>query len=368
MSGVDEARPVRARRVVRRRDRVDDSVTWSGRTLIATLPSGRVAWLRLDPAVAQAGEVDQLRETARGAQERRAAALRSGRDALRALSSRVSADAERLTRARLDGDEALGRKLVDSNAKLDRRLSREVDRFHAGRDKVQDRHWLTARSVARRTLIDHLLIVSAAPLYAAFGRRTNPFAANNLALALLLGVWLVGDDIVDAVSGWKRRSGLFIRDTDLWSYIAPIANLLIGWLLLRRQQHERFTAGFAESFGDPAVTTALGRGLRSRELFFTFHQDIDLAEFVAPELVQDLVTFADVPAVASITAIEWAPGFVPDANARVVGLTAIVDRGVLSIEVTVAVSLRRSEPREAGAIASPVQSLRVAWIVDTRET
>jgi hypothetical protein len=343
------------------------AVEWSGRTLIATSPSGRVAWLRLDPAVAQFDEVHGLRQTVVRGQERRAAALRSGRETLRALSKRVKADAERLSGAQLRGDRRLARQLVDRHGRLDRRLSRQIEEHRANIETVQAREWAIARSLRRRGLIDDLLVTSAAPLFAAFGRRTNPFAPNNLALTLLLLVWLIGDDIVDAVSGWRRRSGMFIRDTDLWSYVAPIANFLIGWLLLRRQQHERFTAGFADSFGPP--TTVLGvSALRSREQIFIYRQDIDLTQFLAPEHIQDFVTFANVPAFATVTSVEWSPGLGQRARPRILGVSATVDRGTLTIEVSVAIDCSTDESTDWGEVSSAVESLRVAWIVDNKET
>ena len=74
--------------------------------------------------------------------------------------------------------------------------------------------------------------------------RVGPFGANNLTLTLSLLIWLVGDEIVDALFGSEEASPYPLRDTDAWSYLAPIGNLLAGWWLLGDRQHERFITGF----------------------------------------------------------------------------------------------------------------------------
>jgi hypothetical protein len=314
--------------------------------------------------------VEHLRRAAVRARRRRAAALAAERDAIRALAARVRADVERVAGARLAGRRKLGRALVDRHARLDRRLSAAAEELRARQERALAAQSTILGRLHRRSLIDDLLVASGAQLLAAFGQRRNPFAPNNLTVALLLLVWLVGDDIVDALSGGRRRSGPFARDADLWAYVAPLANLVLGWLLLRNQQHERFATGFADAFEVAVAARAAGpgRALRPGQLLFVYRQQIDLAPFVAPGHVEDFVTFADVPAVATITSVEPAPGLAPGAAPEVVGLSAAVDRGTLTIEVTAAVTGPIGELDAEYEIAPPLQSLRVAWIVDTEET
>jgi hypothetical protein len=186
-------------------------------------------------------------------------------------------------------------------------------------------------------------------------------------------VWLLGDELTDLISGAGTVFG--VRDTDIWSYISPVANVLTGLLLLRDSQTERFITGFARDFRPsfrfggalPSASAELqphGRypdGEPERQ--FTFRQELDLLPLIAPDHRGSFETFENVSAVASIAQITWAPGLEDAADRRVVGLAAVVEDGILIITVTVAVTPKKQLPRQAAVLSA----LIAAWVVDTTE-
>jgi hypothetical protein len=203
-----------------------------------------------------------------------------------------------------------------------------------------------------------MVVLSALPLSAAFGS-SDPLGANNIAIALLSLVWLVGDGLVDLVSGSRPDPRFGIRDTDFWSYLAPFANVLAGWLLLHEAQRERFVTGFAQAL-EP-VGTARGAVVAGfEEQLYQYAQQIDLAEVVAPERFAELQGFPEVPVVPSLTGAAFTAAA---PNPQVRGLSSVVAGGALTIAVTVVV------PDVPGApLRDPttlIDSLRIAWMVDT---
>ena len=341
------------------------------------LANGRVIPLHTREPLVPLGDLDQLVGTLRRMGEGGDAAIRARSQAVARLSRTVAADADRLARARGAARRKLAAQALAADAKLDRRLEKELISLREDIEKAGTRHALLVRRLARRALWNDLVVVSALPLFAAYGQRGNPFASNNLTLTLSLLVWLLGDELMDLISGRKPAFG--VRDTDLWSYIAPVTNLLTGWFLLRNSQHERFVTGFADDFrasrssGGALLDASTGEmtldgGGPEREVqehYFIFRQAIDLAPSIAPDYLDSFQIFEGVPAVASIAQIAWGPGLDDLANRRIVGITAAVEDGVLIITVTVVVAVPSSEePPYPDKILS---ALSVAWIVDTAQ-
>jgi hypothetical protein len=340
---------------------------WAGRrapplrgehTFNAILPDGRIVWLGLHPPLAPTGDTRHLADLIDRAGERRAGAVHRQSRAVRALARALSQDARRLSRAQLGGDARIRRRLVAENARVDGRLSAGLDRHRSALVALTGRQQTFVRRMYRRDFWDQLVVVSALPLFAAFGQKGDPFAASNVALVLTLGVWLLGDDLTDLLSGSGRGLPSYLRGTDIWSYVAPFANFLTGWLLLRDQQHERFLSGVADDFRVSGPV-----GAEPGPFLYTYRTQIDLAPLVAPGHVIDFITFSGVRAVAGLSRLELAKAAVA-ADPDVVGLSAAVASGVLTLTVIIAV--QGAGQRLPDLRASP-GSLQVAWLVDTRE-
>ncbi len=322
--------------------------------LTAILPSGRVSWLRITPTLAPVQEANHLADAIERMEHRRGERLRSLDEALRRTSRTLPADVARVSTDHRRRHRELRRRILSGDAKVGRRASAVIAELRGALRKQLEREGEMARRLSRRALWDHLVVASAFPLFAAFGKRGNPLAEDNVALALLLLVWLVGDEITDVLSGDRRDAEDGVRKLDLWSYLAPVANLLTGWLLMHNRQHERFVTGF----------TSLGPPRPLPEGTYLYDRLVDLAPFLGPEHVPDFVTYSGVPAVAGVVALAPPEDPTVAAQAHVRTITASVDRGVLNVSVSVAV-----EPPETPLpdVRALVPSVNVAWIVDTKE-
>jgi hypothetical protein len=325
------------------------------RTLTAILPSGRV--VRVDRPLAPAAAVNHLAQVAEHAARWRRAATESQSAAIERLSRTIAADVERIGETRLDRARALRRRIVAGDNRLDRRRAQAANQYRSrveGQLKVERE---TVRRLRRRDLWDKILIATAFPLFASYGEPGRPFGANNVTLALSLLIWLVGDEIVDALFGSAEASPYPLSDTDAWSYIAPIGNLLAGWWLLNDLQHERFIAGRV------AVPTGsfelLDAPPASPERVYEYVVEVELAGRVGSEHFLDFQSFTGVPAVASIGSIRWSDAGVA-AHARVGGLRANVDQGMLVLTFTAIADAPVVSPPP-----SVLGALEVAWVVDT---
>lgn len=327
------------------------------RSLAAILPNGKIVWLKVDSSLAPARALGNLGQLADNTARWRRASLQSQREAIERLSRTIVSDTERTLDARIARTGAARRRIVASNRRLDRKLAKARETHLAGVEKQLRIERESVARLGRRDLWDKLLVLSSLPLFAAYGQPGAPLNANNVALLLTLLVFLVGDQIVDALFGSGKSSPYPVRDTDVWTYLAPAANLLAGWWLLSDRQNERFVAGRtvfpAERF-ERAVHPILPLQLQYR-----YVGAIDLLKIVAPDHQDDFKTFAGVPVVATISSVALsATGRTH--GARVEGVTATVTGGTLTITVTAA----------AGATApelSVLETLEVAWMVDTQE-
>ena len=301
------------------------------RTLTAILPNGRIVWLRVGPPLAPAVAVNHLVQVAEQAAHWRREATRSQNAAIERLSRTMAADVERIGEARLDRARALRRRIVAGDNELDRRRARAAEQYRSRVEQQLRIERATVRRLRRRDLWDKILIATSFPLFAAYGQRGRPFGANNVTLALSLLIWLVGDEIVDALFGSQEASPYPLRDTDAWSYVAPLGNLLAGWWLLDDLQHQRFIAGrVAVPSGSFELLDAPPG---SPERVYQYVVEVELSGLVAPEHFLDFQSFTGVPAVASIGSIRWSDEGVA-AHARIGGLRANVDQGMLILSFT----------------------------------
>lgn len=326
------------------------------RTLAAILPNGRIAWFDVTTPLAPAASLGNMVRLADGAAARQQAGAAAGGRAIRRLAGAVEILTARLAARRLERAKALRRRMVHGDAAVDRRLSTAVADL---RTRIARQIRIDRESIARlrrRDWCDKAVIASAWPLFAAYGQPGRPFGANNVALTLALLTWLVGDEVVAALFGKKADSPYAVRDADVWSYVAPFANLLAGWWLMNDLQHERFVTGVASGFErmpeDP--------GAPPGEHHYEHAALVDLSRTIAPGHIGDFRTFVDVPVVATISRIE----FSADGRAlaaRVSGLSATVVSGIAMVSVMVITN---------GPVADNqalVDALEVAWIVDTAE-
>jgi hypothetical protein len=323
------------------------------RQLTAILPNGRTIWLRVDPPLAPRAAADHVARLAERIIDRRDAASAAQRRATARLSARIDADLRVLSYAHLARTRALRRRLAAGDMKLDARLSKARDDFHSRLEKQLEIDRENVRRLRRRDFWDKILLASSLPLFAAYGQRSSPFAANNLTLTLLLLIFLAGDSVVEALFGSEQKSKYAVADADAWSYLAPIGNVLGAWWLLSDRQHQRFVTG---------ITTVRLEKKPPRDengvLLYRYRAAVPLRDRIATDHFEDFKTFKGVPAVATIGRV----GFKPDArnlNPRVEPLEAKVVEGELRLTVRVVPQLLPSlMPTELGEID-------VAWMVDT---
>jgi hypothetical protein len=325
------------------------------RTLTAILPNGRVVWLTLGTAVTPATSLADTARLSDHAAWRQDLAVASRRRAIGRLARSLDASAARLSAARVKRAAVLRRRLAIGDAIRDRRLSKAVADL---RGRIARQIRIDRESVARlrrRDWCDKAVIVSALPLFAAYGQRGNPLGANNVALTLALLTWLAGDEVMAALFNRKPKSPFAIRDADVWTYVAPFANLLAGWWLMNDLPHERFVTGVAGGFQRVADLPA-----PPGEFHYEHATLVDLSRLVAPGHLSDFRTFVDVPVVASVSAVQFsAAGQALAARAGAVSATVV--SGVLMLSVTVITNA----PAAANQVL--LDALDVAWMVDTAE-
>jgi hypothetical protein len=314
------------------------------RQLTAILPNGRTVWLRVDAPLAPAASVNHVALLAERAMDRRQTGIAAQAGATARLASIAAADIERLERAQLARVRALRRRIVSGDNTLDARLSKARDEFRARLETQLQIDRENLRRLRRRDLWDEILLATSLPLFAAYGDRRSPFGSNNLTLVFLLLIWLVGDEVVEAVFGSdSAKSPYAISDTDAWSYLAPIGNVLAAWWLLGDRQHERFVTG--------VTTVTLENKERHRIA-------VSLSDAIGKDHYADFATFADVPVVATLGSIRLSSDGAA-ANPRIEALKARVREGVLTLSFRVV-------PQTASLPLPPRPGeVDIAWMVDT---
>jgi hypothetical protein len=330
--------------------------------LTAVLPNGRVVWLRADPPLASSGAAAQLAAEAEQSAYRRRASTGVQRIALDQASRTVVADAVRLTDDKVDRASALRKRILASHRELDRKLEKARQEF---RTRIARQIRIEGEAVARlrrRNLWDQIILATAGAVFAAYGQRGNPLGANNLAITLALLMWLVGDDIIDAVFGREDKSSPYpVDDTDVWSYLAPIGFVLTAWWLMHERQHERFVASQV-AIPTSSFTAVANGGL----IMYRSRMKIELDGVIAPGHFDDFAGFTAVPAVATIAGLTLTAAG-EAAHAKVSSLSVDVTSGELQIVVSVVADDTRPIPLvdPIPAVDKAVKALKVAWMVDT---
>jgi hypothetical protein len=317
------------------------------RRITAILPNGRTVRLAAAVPLAPASSVGDLAGLARRRSRQHDVSGARQRWAIRQLSHTVVAGAERVSLANVRRTAAIGRRLADRSRRLDMRLTKASAEM---RERVQRQIAFEVESVRRlhrRNLWDNIVVASSFPLFAAFGEQGRPFSTTNLALTLSLLVWLVGDDVVRRIFGSeeKEKSPYPWRETDIWSYLAPIGNVLTAWWLFGDRQNARFITG---------VTTmkiaAAGSGLQT----FAVAEKVDLVSRVALDDRDDFKAVKDVPVVATVGATRL------EVAGAARSVSAWVHGGALYLDVMVVTDAPVTGPGALGEID-------IAWIVDTAQ-
>ena len=340
------------------------------RTLTAILPNGQSLWLRVEPTSAPAtalGELARLSE--RNAARQRHALQTLQRDFDR-LSASIAGDADRLGRDRLARAVALRRRAFQEQRARERKVAAQLKAYRARLARQIRLERDAFRRLRHRDLWDAIVLASALPLFAAYGERGRPLGVHNLTLTASLLIWLVGDEIVDALFGTAAPSDQILRDTDIWSYLAPFGNLLAGWWLLGGRQHERLLAGTtamavteatpSEPDGFTATSDLLAPG--GPEIRYEFRMRVAVSSLVGDDHRPDFQGFGLVPVVATVKSVSLT-GAVPGAS--VTSHSAVITHGSLDLAVTVV----GPDPRVPPAIPPvpvAIKSLEVAWVMDTQ--
>jgi hypothetical protein len=206
----------------------------------AILPNGRRSRMRILPTVAPIAEVNRLRSVVQVNERRQAIATHKNSRAIASLAMAQAAAVKKLTDQQVKSDKDLGKRLVEGHNRLDKRITKELTGGTGSLDKHSKRLVRQMKRQRQRALLNSVLLASSAPLYAAYGDRSKPWAKNNLLLTLPLVGWMVGDEVLDSFAG-KSKAARGIATT--WSWTAPVWNAAISYFLFRKQQHERFISG-----------------------------------------------------------------------------------------------------------------------------
>lgn len=322
------------------------------RLVRAVLPGGRIVRLAVPAPLAPAATVRNLARLAEDVSERNVSAASRHRAGIVRLSHRVADDAARLSVVTVASSTRHRRRLRARYERLDRRITKAADTYRAQLERQIQFDLEAVRRLRRRDLWDQIVVASSLPLFAAYGGQGQPFSTTNLALTLSLLVWLVGDQIVEALFGSDEKAGkpeYPWRDTDIWSYLAPIGNVLTGWWLFGDRQNERFVSGVTTA---KVVITATPSAVQQ-----VFHclETFELTKRIGADHREDFETFKGVPVVATIASTRFVNGI----DAAVTSLTAAVDGGTLIVSFDVVTTAPVGSPPES------IGEVDIAWIVDT---
>lgn len=206
----------------------------------AILPNGRRSRMRIIPTMAPITEVNRLRSVVITNEKRQALATRVNSKAIANLATAQAAAVKRLTEQQVKSDRELGKRIVEGDNRLDRRITKELSGGSGMLDKQRKGMMRELRRQRQRSLMNSVLLASAAPFYVAYGDRESPFAKNNLILTGSLLGFMLGDEAIDWIS---PKPGTMQTVAQWWSYLAPIGNGALVYFLLGDKQHERFITG-----------------------------------------------------------------------------------------------------------------------------
>jgi hypothetical protein len=272
------------------------------------------------------------------------------------LARLLARNVEQVSNANIERLERLRREAVVGDERVARRLSKAREEFRSRIAKQIAIERAAVDTLARRDLWDKIAIASSLPLFAAYGERGNPFGSRNLALLVSLLIWLVGDEVRDALFGSEERSPYGVREMDTWSYLAPAFNVLAGWWLMSGYQHERFVMGLTSEFV-PLPPEFIGGNKVRHAYVGTVH----LERLMAPASFAEFAAFDEAAAVVTTRELKLSPAGVV-ANATVENVSAVERGGHLEIRVVILADDPGVNPPPA-----VVDSIDMAFLVDTHK-
>ena len=221
----------------------------------AVLPNGRRSRMRIMPTLAPISEVNRLRAVISVNDKRQAIATGRNSKAITALVTTQANAVKKLTAEQVKSDRDLRKRIVEGDNRLDKRITKELSGGTGSLDKHGRRMASLLRRNRQRSVMNSVLLATAAPFFAAYGDRARPFSKNNLILTGSLLGWLLGDELVDQFSG--KKPGALKSGANLWSYLAPIGNGATAYFLLDKKQHTPFVAGISTVTGGTALAIDL---------------------------------------------------------------------------------------------------------------
>ena len=155
----------------------------------AVLPNGRRSRMRIMPTLAPVKEVNRLRSVLLANERRQAVATSRNSRAIRALAVTQASAVRRMTQSQLKSDKDLGKRIVEGHNRLDQRITKELGGSAGGTGMHGKRMMAMLRRQRQRSIMNSVTIASSLPFWAAFGKKDDPFATNNLILGgSLLGM------------------------------------------------------------------------------------------------------------------------------------------------------------------------------------
>ena len=287
----------------------------------AILPNGRRSRMRIIPTVAPVSEVNRLRSVVVANSRRQAVATRINSKAIANLAVAQAAAVKKLTDVQVKSDKDLGKRIVEGDNRLDRRITKELSGGSGMLDKHRRRMVREIRRQRQRSLMNSVLLATAAPFFVAYGDREGPFEKDNLILTGSLLGFMLTDELIDWMS---PKPGMMQNVAQWWSYLAPIGNGALVYWLLGDKQHERFIVGIDTiPVNDNKITRDLTKDKVAKGSIDDFKNKthIAVATIVGPSAVNESVA------------------------------ASINGEGVLTLSVP---------------LPSVTTALQVAWIVDTK--
>jgi hypothetical protein len=290
------------------------------RRMEMTLANGRKAVVQVMPPLASAGEVNRLRAVVNTNEKRRAISDAANSRAITRLATAQVTFVKRQTAQQVKSDRELGRRIVEGDTRLDKRITTEVANQKASIEKHDKRIFRRLKKVRYQMLMNDVLLASALPFFAAYGKQGNPFDKRNLALTGVLAGWLVGDEIIGMATGMGKSSKAMNTLSTTWSTLAPIGNGLTDFLLYRNTQNTRFVTGI----------TTIPKDAPSNSVALTVP--------IAKSSFDDFAALTDPPVVATVL------------ENKLLTVTAKIDKGKLTLTLS-------------GQAAD--NGTKVAWVIDT---
>jgi hypothetical protein len=298
------------------------------------LPSGRWVQGQVAPAAARRDDLEALRRITASNTARAFAAIQHNARAIDSLAASQRALAKSVAELRAKCDPALLQGLLQAVGGLELRLGRCKDdqrrALASHRRKVARQQGVLRKQLklqARSASIQKLNATVSSMQVAAFGTKGDPLARNNLLLAGNELLWGFAGELLEGLG--LKRSG----QTSAWGWLAPVASLAAGQVVLGNRQHQRFVSGVATGFTPVGQVAVLS---------------VSLQRHIAPALWPSFRLRDDVPVTRQL---------LPPFEAQAV--IARVERGVLAIVLVPAADV------EGPSSAADLVQARVAWTVDT---